>query len=65
MSERMTYVPEFVATGHDPDCGAHHLEACDCASGIVRSISLAFALDLARLDDARKAARQSKGIQNV
>lgn len=51
---RMTYVPAFHAVGHDPGCAAHSLEPCDCASGIVDAIKLAFAADLKRL--ARKVA---------
>lgn len=46
---KLTYVPPFVAEGHDPGCSAHYLEACDCASGIVRAIELAFSEDLKRI----------------
>ena len=45
---RMTYVPEYRAEGHDPGCGAHYMEACDCAQGIVRAVAIAFAADLKR-----------------
>ena len=45
----MTYVMPFSAPGHDQGCGAHYLEPCDCASGIVQTIKLAFAADLKRI----------------
>lgn len=47
MMGRMTYVPAFYAEGHDPDCAAHSLEPCDCVSGIIQTIKLAFAQQLA------------------
>lgn len=59
--ERMTYVPPFRADGHDTGCGAHYFEACDCASGIVRTIRLAFAADLARITDSGRAALHPPG----
>lgn len=46
---KLSYVLPFHAEGHDPGCGAHSIEACDCVSGIVRSIKLAFAADLNRI----------------
>ena len=49
MGERMTYVPPFRAEDHDPDCGAHFFEPCDCASGIVSSALRAFSDELKRI----------------
>lgn len=46
---RLSYVPAFYAEGHDPDCAAHSLEPCDCVSGIIQTIKLAFAQQLAAL----------------
>jgi len=44
---RMTYVPVFCVEGHDRDCGAQYLEACDCIQGIIRTVRMAFAAELA------------------
>ncbi len=56
----MRYVPDFHVDGHDDDCAAHHLEPCDCASGIVRTVRLAFQRDLNRIiGSPRQAARRA------
>jgi hypothetical protein len=46
---RMSYVQPHRAEGHDPDCAAHYMEPCDCIQGIVRTVKLAFAAQLATL----------------
>lgn len=56
-TKRMTYVPAFYAEGHDPDCAAHSLEPCDCVSGIIQTIKLAFAAQLA--EAGREALRKT------
>ncbi len=53
---KLTYVPVFWAEGHDADCGAQQLEPCDCVSGIIRTVRLAFAAQLA--EAGRKALEE-------
>ena len=48
---RPTYDRPFFVEGHDPDCAANYLEPCDCVSGIVRTIKLAFAAQLKTISE--------------